>query len=69
MDTKNKFSERPTWLELERVIPLSEAVELTSISRDGLLRHHHDKIVRLSPRRVGMKLRDAIAIGGTTAID
>jgi hypothetical protein len=60
-NTEIKF-ERPTWLELERVISIAEAERLTSLSRDGLQRHHRDKIVRLSPRRVGMRLRDALAI-------
>jgi hypothetical protein len=64
MDIKN---EQPTWLELERVIPLSEAGQITNLSRDGLQRHHGDKIIRLSPRRVGMKLRDALAIGEAKA--
>jgi hypothetical protein len=49
----------PTWLELERVLPLPEVTELTSLSEDSINRHHKDKIVTLSPRRKGMKLRHA----------
>ena len=49
--------------ELERVISLAEATELTGLSRDSLQRHYAHLIRRLSPRRVGMKLRDAISIG------
>jgi hypothetical protein len=52
----------PTWLELERVLALGEVERITGISKDTLQRHHADKIVRLSPRRRGMKLRDALAI-------
>lgn len=49
--------------ELERVITLAEAAELTGLSRDSLQRHYARLIRRLSPRRVGMKLRDVLAIG------
>jgi hypothetical protein len=55
-------AERPTWLELERVLPMSEVEEITSLSVDSLNRHHKKKIVDLSPRRRGMRLKDALAI-------
>jgi hypothetical protein len=55
-------SDRPRWLELERVLPMSEVEEITSLSVDSLNRHHKEKIVELSPRRRGMKLKDALAI-------
>jgi hypothetical protein len=50
-------------LELERVISLAETAELTGVSEDTIRRHHPHLIRRLSPRRVGVKLRDALAIG------
>jgi len=50
-------------LELERVAPLAEVVTLTGLSEDSLRRHYASLIRHLSPRRVGMKLRDAITIG------
>jgi hypothetical protein len=50
-------------LELERIISLTEVTELTGLSRDSLERHYAHLIRRLSPRRVGMKVKDAIAIG------
>jgi hypothetical protein len=65
MNTEVK-SEHPTWLELESIIPLPKVEKITNLSRDGLQRHHPSKIVRLSPRRVGMKLRDALAIANGT---
>jgi predicted DNA-binding transcriptional regulator AlpA len=55
-------SDQPTWLELERVLELPEVEELTSLSADSIKRHHRDKLVNLSPRRLGMKLRNALAI-------
>jgi hypothetical protein len=60
MDTDS--TERPDWLALERVIPLQEVTKITSLSRDTLQRHHKAKIVDLSPRRRGMKLRHALEI-------
>jgi hypothetical protein len=55
-------SDQPTWLELERVLSMPEVEEITSLSVDSLNRHHKEKIVELSPRRRGMKLRNALAI-------
>jgi hypothetical protein len=55
-------SDGPTWRELERVLDMAELEEFTSLSRDTIARRHADKIVRLSPRRLGMKLRNALAI-------
>jgi len=52
----------PTWLELQRVLPLREVERITSLSIDTLKRRHADKIKTLSPRRSGMKLKDALQI-------
>jgi hypothetical protein len=62
MSNNEKAERPPSWLELERVLPLPEVEKITSLSHDSLKRRHRNKIVRLSPRRVGMKLRDALAI-------
>jgi hypothetical protein len=47
-------------LELERIVPLQQAAELQSTSVDTLKRRHRDKIIKLSPRRLGMKLKHAL---------
>jgi hypothetical protein len=57
-DDPTKLSE----LELSRIIPISEAVELSSISDDGWRRHHADKLIKLTPKRVGVRLRHALFI-------
>jgi hypothetical protein len=49
-------------VELARIVPISEAVRLSGISEDGWRRHHRGKLVRLSPRRVGVRLRDALLL-------
>jgi hypothetical protein len=48
-------------LERDRIISLPEASVLTGLSVDTLRRHY--PVLRLSPRRVGMKLSVALAIG------
>ena len=72
----NLHSKPPSWLDLESVIPLEKpkrrsnikederrsAEEITNLSGDTLRRRHRDKIIKLSDRRRGMKLRVALAI-------
>jgi hypothetical protein len=52
----------PPALELERIINLQAAEEVSSLSVDSLKRHHADKIIEMSPRRLGMRLRDALML-------
>ena len=47
-------------IELLRIIPLTEAAKLSSISPKGWHRHHRDKLIRLSEKRVGVRLKDAL---------
>ena len=51
-----------SWLELNRVASLQEASRLSGLSPDSLRRHHADRIVRLAPRRSGMRVIDALMI-------
>jgi hypothetical protein len=55
-------SKQPSWLELHRIVSLQEAAKLKSISVDTLKRRHADKIIVISPRRRGMRLRDALGL-------
>jgi hypothetical protein len=47
---------------LDKVLTIPQVMELTTLSKDSLQRHHRTKFVELSPRRRGMTLRDALAI-------
>jgi hypothetical protein len=47
-------------LELERIVSLAEGAELSSLSEDSLIRHHRDKLIKLSPGRYGLRIRDAL---------
>jgi hypothetical protein len=49
-------------LELRRVVPLAEASRLTSLSEDSIRRHHRDKLVRMSPGRLGMTVKAVLSI-------
>jgi hypothetical protein len=54
-------------LDLERIVSLPEVCKLTSLSDDTIERRFSHFIVQLSPRRRGMKLRNALAITNGTA--
>jgi hypothetical protein len=64
-----KFADRPpTWLELESIRLLRPDVEeITSLPPDTIMRRYPHLVVKLSARRVGMKLRNALAIANGTA--
>ena len=49
-------------IELRRVVDLDEASRLSGLSKDTLRRHHASKIRKLSPRRLGMRVGDALAL-------
>jgi hypothetical protein len=61
---RNASSEYPelTAIELHRIVSLKEAARLRGESQDNLKRHNKDKIVRLSTRRLGMKLGHALML-------
>jgi hypothetical protein len=49
-------------VEALRIVPLAEAARLSGLSEDTLRRRHSGRFVRLSERRVGMRLRDALML-------
>jgi hypothetical protein len=52
-------------IELLRIVSMPEAERLSGLSEDTLRRHHRDKIKKLSPRREGMRVVDALMINPT----
>lgn len=60
--TNRKTELRPD-LELQRVVTLREAAEISGISLDTIRRRYPQIIIKLSPRRIGVRLRDALSIG------
>jgi hypothetical protein len=63
MPDDSTHTPNPTWIELERILPLKEASIVSGLSQDSLKRHHAQKIIRLGPRRLGMRVRDALMLG------
>ena len=57
----------PSWIELESVQKMSVVEEITSLSGDNLRRNYAEYVVKLSPRRDGMKLKHALAIADGSA--
>ena len=57
----------PEDLLLKRIVPLKQASELSSLSEDTLKRRYPDKIIKLSERRQGMRLGDALLLDPTAA--
>ena len=62
MSTSTSDFKLPSGLELDRIITLQEAEKISSLSVDSWKRHHSDKVVELSPRRRGVRLRDALML-------
>jgi hypothetical protein len=60
-DTKDE-AQVLTPIELERIAPMPEASRLSGLSEDSLRRHYPDQIIDLSPRRQGMRVRDALML-------
>jgi hypothetical protein len=51
-----------TAVERLRIISLTEAEKLSSLSREALMTYHAEKIIPLGGRRLGMRLGDALML-------
>jgi hypothetical protein len=54
-------------LELEKICSLREAYEISGLSPDAWRANYPHLIRRLSPRRLGIRLRDVLSVGGKPA--
>jgi hypothetical protein len=52
----------PEHLELEQIVSLDDAAKVAGLSKDVLAEQLHDKIIQLSPRRQGIRLRYALRL-------
>ena len=50
-------------LELERLITIEKASEIVGISDDLFRRHYGHLIRRITPRRIGVRVRDLLTVG------
>ena len=64
--TKRRYK-LPLELELERIVTLREAHEISGLSPDAWRDNYPDLILRLSPRRQGIKLKHVLSVGQTPA--
>lgn len=54
--------ELPTAIMLMRIVNIRKAAELAGVSKNTLLAHFADKIIQITPGRIGMRVRDALRI-------
>ena len=57
----------PLELELERIITLREAYEISGLSPDAWRDNYGHLIIQLSPRRQGVKLKHVLNVGQPAA--
>jgi hypothetical protein len=50
------------FLRLKRIASLKEVTQLTGLHIDTIKRNYRDRIIRLSPRRLGMRVEDALQL-------
>ena len=50
-------------LELERLITIEKASEIVGISDNSFRRHYGHLIRRITPRRIGVRVRDLLTVG------
>jgi len=62
MASPKPASDRQRDLELDRIAPPTECEKLSGASWDTLRRRHPDKVIQISPRRVGMRVRHALML-------
>jgi hypothetical protein len=48
--------------ELDRILDMKEVERVSGLSDDVWKREHPDKIIKLSKRRIGVRLRDALML-------
>jgi hypothetical protein len=63
MPAKNLPDDLLKWpVELLRIVEPPEVERISTLSWDTIKRNHRDKIIRLSERRVGMRVGDALML-------
>jgi hypothetical protein len=54
--------ELPEAVVMMRIISIKQAAQLAGVSERTLKDSHPDKVIQISPGRIGMRLRDALRI-------
>jgi hypothetical protein len=53
----------PTAIHLMRIVSIRQAADLAGVNEATLRKQYADKIIRISPGRIGMRVRDALLLG------
>src|SRR5262245_29736768 len=56
----------PAAHELDKIVPLRVAAQLSGLSKDTWKRSYPQKLIKLSPRRIGVRLRDPLLISSNS---
>ncbi|MGA7449913.1 MAG: hypothetical protein WBW73_01080 [Rhodoplanes sp.] len=62
MNKHNDSSALLAPLEALRIVRLKEAARLSGVSVETLKRRHRAKIIEISPRALGMRVKDALQL-------
>jgi hypothetical protein len=57
----------PPHLEMEQIVSLADAAIVAGVSADVLRKELADKLIQLSPRRQGIRLKDALRLNSSAA--
>jgi hypothetical protein len=49
-------------VEMKRIVPIAEGARLRGVSTDTFRRTMRHKFIKLSPRRLGIRVEDALAL-------
>jgi hypothetical protein len=56
------MSDTEDFLRLKRIALLKEVAQLTGLHVDTIKRNYRNKIIRISARRLGMRIEDALQL-------
>jgi hypothetical protein len=62
MPARKQPNDFPSEIELQRIVSLKEGAKLQGSSVDTIKRRQPDKIIRISLRRLGIRVRDALLV-------
>jgi hypothetical protein len=62
MPARKQPTDLPSEITLQQIVSLKEAARLQGSSVDTIRRTQSDKIIRISPRRLGIRVRDALLV-------
>jgi hypothetical protein len=60
--SKERPFELPPEHKLDKIVSLTQAESISGLSVETWKRVHPDKLIQLSPRRIGVRLRDALML-------